>query len=158
MPINTKESYIEIGTSVNADNTLNKVLQLPCPIELPSSNEFLVDAGRNANAVMTIEQIGRTQYTMQLKWAKLTNKKWWEINRWFEDFTYIDIFVKYFSHTEGKVKIHKFYRGNIDKGNPSSTTEIMNGYVVPTHYTDCGFSIIDIGEENVIIVSEMAVV
>ena len=58
MPINTKESYIEIGTSVNADNTLNNVLQLPCPIELPSSNEFLVDAGRNAYGVMMIEQIG----------------------------------------------------------------------------------------------------
>ena len=56
------------------------------------------------------------------------------------------------------VKIHKFYRGNIDKGNPSNTTEVMNGYVVPTHYTGCGFSLIDIGEENVIIVSEMAVI
>ena len=157
MPINTQESYIEIGTSVNADYTLNNVLQLPCPIELPSSNEFLVDAGRNADGVMMIEQLGRTQYKMQLKWAKLTNKKWWEINRWFENFTYIDIFVKYFSHTEGKVKIHKFYRGNIEKGNPSSTTEIINGYTVPTHYYNCGFSLIDIGEENVIIVSEMAV-
>jgi hypothetical protein len=40
---------------------------------------------------------------------------------------------------------------------PSSTTETLNGYTVPTHYYDCGFSIIDIGEENVIIVSEMAV-
>lgn len=158
MPINTKESYIEIGTSVNADNTLNNVLQLPCPIELPSSNEFLVDAGRNASGVMMIEQIGRTQHKMELKWARLTNKKWWEINRWFEDFTYIEIFVKYFSHTEGKVKIHKFYRGNITSATPSSTTEIINGYTVPTHYYNCGFSLIDIGEENVIIVSEMAVV
>lgn len=157
MPINTKESYIEIGTSVNADNTLNNVLQLPCPIELPSSNEFLVDAGRNANGVMMIEQIGRTQYTMQLKWASLTNKKWWGINRWFDSFGYV-FYVKYFSHTDGMVKIHKFYRGNIDKGNPSSTTEVLNGYVVPTHYNGCGFSIIDIGDENVIIVSEMAVI
>ena len=75
MPINTKESYIEIGTSVNDDYTLNNVLQLPCPIELPSSNEFLVDAIQNANGVMMIEQIGRTQYTMQLKWQRLINKK-----------------------------------------------------------------------------------
>jgi hypothetical protein len=157
MPINTRESYIEIGTSVNADYTLNNVLQLPCPIELPSSNEFIVDGGRNANGVMMIEEIGRTQYTMQMKWAKLTNKKWWEINRWFQNFGYV-FYVKYFSHTDGMVKIHKFYRGNIDKGNPSNTTEVMNGYVVPTHYTGCGFSLIDIGEENVIIVSEMAVI
>ena len=157
MPINTKESYIEIGTSVNANNTLNNVLQLPCPIELPSSNDFFASIEPNANGASMIEQIGRTQYTMQLKWQRLTNKKWWEINRWFDSFGYV-FYVKYFSHTDGMVKIHKFYRGDIDKGNPSSTTEVMNGYVVPTHYNGCGFSIIDIGEENVIIVSEMAVV
>ena len=93
---------------------------------------------------------------MELKWASLMNNKWWEINRWFEDFGYV-FYVKYFSHTDGMVKIHKFYRGNIEKGNPSSTTEVLNGYAVPTHYSGCGFSIIDIGEENVIIVSEMAV-
>lgn len=157
MPINTRESYIEIGTSVNEDYTLNNVLQLPCPIELPSSNEFFVDAGRNASGVLMIEQIGRTQYTMQFKWARLKNKKWWEINRWFQDFGYV-FYVKYFSHTDGMVKIQRFYRGNIEKGNPSSTTEVMKGYTVPTHYIGCGFSLIDIGEKNVIIISEMAVV
>lgn len=156
MPINTKESYIEIGTSVNSDNTLNNVLQLPCPIELPSSNEFLVDAGRGADGVMLIEQIGRTQYTMQLKWGRLTNKKWWEINRWFDTYGYV-FYMKYFSHTEGRVKIHRFYRGNIEKGTPSSTTETIQGYAVPTHYSGCGFSIIDIGDDDVIIENEMAV-
>lgn len=156
MPINTKESYIEIGTSVNANNTLNNVLKLPCPIELPSTNEFLVDAGRNANAVMMIEQLGRTQYKTEISWKKLTNKKWWEINRWFNTFGYV-FYMKYFSHTDGAVKIHRFYRGNQTSAMPSSTTETLNGYTVPTHYYDCGFSIIDIGEENVIIVSEMAV-
>ena len=100
MPINTKESYIEIGTSVNANNTLNNVLKLPCPIELPSTNEFLVDAGRNANAVMMIEQLGRTQYKTEISWKKLTNKKWWEINRWFNTFGYV-FYMKYFSHTDG---------------------------------------------------------
>ena len=99
MPINTKESYIEIGTSVNADNTLNNVLQLPCPIELPSSNDFFASIEPNANGASMIEQIGRTQYTMQLKWAKLTNKKWWEINRWFDNFGYV-FYVKYCSHTD----------------------------------------------------------
>ena len=157
MPINTKESYIEIGTSVNDAYTLNNVLQLPCPIELPSSNEFLVDAGRNADGVMMIEQIGRTQYTMQMKWTKLTNKKWWEINRWFDTYGYV-FYMKYFSHTDGKVKIQQFYRGNIEKGIPSPQTEIMNGYAVPKKYSGCGFNVIDIGADDVIIISEMAVV
>ena len=156
MPINTRESYIEIGTSVNADNTLNNVLQLPVPVELPSSMEYLADANRNANGVMMIQQIGRSQMTMSIKWASLPNKKWWEINRWFDEFGYV-FYMKYFSHTDGKVKIQQFYRGNIEKGIPSPDTEIINGYAVPKKYKGCGFNVIDIGEETVIIISEMAV-
>lgn len=156
MPINTRESYIEIGTSINPDNTLNNVLRLPVPVELPSSAEFLADAGRNADGVMLIQQIGRTQTVMSIKWASLPNKKWWEINRWFDTHGYV-FYMKYFSHIDGKVKIHKFYRGNIEKGIPSSNTEIMNGYAVPKTYSGCGFSIIDIGEKDVIIIDEMAV-
>jgi hypothetical protein len=153
MPINTKESYIEIGTGVSGTNLLN-TLQLPCPVELPSSNEFLVDAGRNADGTMLIEYVGRTQYTTQLKWARLKNTEWWKINRWFENYGYV-FYMKYFSHTEGKVKIQRFYRGNIEKANPSSTTEVKNGITVPTHYYNCGFSIIDMGESDVITVSEV---
>ncbi len=156
MPINTTESYIEIGTSFNADNTLNNVLQLPAPIELPSSNEFMAEAERNAGGTMMIQQIGRTQYTTQIKFKKLKNSKWWEINRWFETYGYV-FYMKYFSHTDGKVKIQRFYRGNTDKGAPSTTTEIINGYAVPTHYSGCGFSIIDMGEDEVITISEMRV-
>ena len=74
MPINTKESYIEIGTGLNSDNTLKNSLQLPAPVELPSTNEFLVDAWRNAYGAAAIQQIGRTQYKTEIKWAKLENK------------------------------------------------------------------------------------
>ena len=153
MPINTKESYIEIGTGVSGNELLN-TLRLPAPVELPSSNEFLVDAGRNANGTMMIEYVGRTQYTTQIKFARLKNTDWWEINRWFDTYGYV-FYMKYFSHTEGKVKIQRFYRGNIEKANPSSTTEIRNGVVVPTHYYNCGFSLIDMGESDVITVSEV---
>ena len=156
MPINTRESYIEIGTSVNADNTLNNVLQLPVPVELPSSMEFLAEANRSANGVMTIQQIGRSQTTMSIKWAYLPNKKWWEINRWFDTYGYV-FYMKYFSHTEGRVKIHRFYRGNVDKGVPSTKTEVIDGYTVPQKYHGCGFSVIDMGEFDVITVHEMAV-
>lgn len=154
MPINTRESYIEIGTSVNGDNTLNNVLQLPVPIELPSSNEFLVDGGRNANGSMVIQQVGRTQYTMNIKWASLPNKKWWEINRWFEEHGYV-FYMKFFSHTDGKIKIQRFYRGNIEKGVPSPKTEMLRGYLVPQKYLGCGFSIIDMGENNVIEIGDL---
>ena len=157
MPINTRESYIEIGTNVNTDYSLENVLQLPAPIELPTTNEFMAEAERNADVTMLIQQIGRTQYTSQIKWHSLKNKKWWEINRWFDAYGYV-FYMKYFSHTDGKVKIQRFYRGNIEKGIPSSITETMNGYAVPTKYSGCGFSIIDMGEDEVIVIQEMAVI
>lgn len=156
MRINTKENYIEIGTSVNADNSLNDILRLPAPTELPSSNEFLADAERNANGTMSIQQIGRTQYTTSIKWTRLDRNKWWEINRWFEEYGYV-FYMKYFSHTDGRVKIHQFYRGNIDKGEPSHDTELVRDYNVPIYYKNCGFSLIDIGQDDVIIVEELGV-
>ena len=149
MSINTRESYIVLGTSVNNDNSLANPLELPAPIELPSSNEFMADASRNANGTMIIQQVGRSQYTTQIKWGNLQNRKWWEINRWFDTYGYV-FYMKYFSHTDGKVKIQKFYRGNIEKGIPSSNTEILGGLAVPKTYKECGFSIIDMGEDDVI--------
>ena len=153
MPINTKESYIEIGTGVSGTNLLN-TLQLPVPNELPSGNAFLYEKYESAVGSLMIEERGRTQYTTQIKWSRLKNTDWWKINRWFDNYGYV-FYMKYFSHTEGKVKIQRFYRGNIDKANPSSTTEVRNGVVVPTHYYNCGFSLIDMGESDVITVSEV---
>lgn len=157
MSINTKENYIEIGSSVNTDGTLNNVLILPAPNGLPFSPEFMAEAERNADGSMMIQQIGRTQYTTQIKWSSLPNKKWWAINRWFETYGYV-FYMKYFNHADGKVKIHSFYRGNIEKGTPSSITEIMNGYRVPIKYKDCGFSIIDMGESDITTIAEMTVI
>lgn len=156
MSINTRESYIEIGTTVNSDYTLNNLLQLPVPTELPSSNEFMAEANRNANGVIMIQQIGRTQYTFSIRWGNLPAKKWWEINRWFETYGYV-FYMKYFSHTDGKIKIQQFYRGNTEQGIPSPNTEVIDGYVVPKTYSGCGFNVIDVGADDVVVVHEMAV-
>lgn len=156
MSINTKESYIEIGTSVNDDNTLENVLRLPAPNELPSGNEFIVDGGRNAVGVMFIEQVGRTQYTTGIKWESLPSRKWWEINRWFESYGYV-FYMKYFSHTEGRVKIHRFYRGNVEKGEPAGPVEIVGGYAIPSRYKGCGFNVIDMGEDDVSLIYEVSI-
>lgn len=159
MSINTRECYIEIGTDIVSADMLTPLVNslcLPVPIELPTSNEFLVDAARNANGTMTIQEIGRTQYTSNIKWSSLDNKTWWKINRWFQENGYV-FYMRYFSHTEGRVKIHRFYRGNIDKGAPSSVTEILNGIAVPKYYMGVGFSIIDMGEDEVYTISEIEV-
>ena len=60
--INTKESYIELGTRLNIDNTLSGAIQLPAPHSLPSSNQFLVQAERNMNGPIQIQRVGRTQF------------------------------------------------------------------------------------------------
>lgn len=156
MSINTRESYIVLGTSINADNTLANALILPVPVELPSSNEFMADAQRNADGTMIIQQIGRTQYTTQIKWGNLKAEKWWEINRWFETYGYV-FYMKYFSHTDGKVKIQRFYRGNIEKGTPTGT-QTKDGLTVPRFYNGCGFSIIDMGEDDVTVIQTLAVI
>lgn len=151
-----KESYIVFGTAVNEDYSLQDALYLPAPHKLPSSNQFMVEAERNANGMMMIQQVGRTQHKAEFKWEFLKNTKWWELNRWLDYHGYV-FYAKYFNHSEGRVKIQRFYRGNVTNATPSSNTEIINGYTVPTRYHDCGFSVIDMGEDRIITVAEMAV-
>lgn len=156
MPINTREDYIEIGTSVNADKSLNNLLLIPVPNSQPFSNEFIAEAERNANGTMIIQQIGRTQHKMSLELGTLKNTKWWEINRWFETYGYV-FYMKFFDNSVGRVKVQRFYRGNINQAEPNGETEIINGYTVPKKYKNCGFSIIDMGENDVKIISEMGI-
>ena len=160
MPINTREEYIEIGTKVINDAAGNKILanslKLPAPTTMPASDEFLADAERNANGTMIAQQVGRTQYTTEIGWMKLRNKKFWELNRWFREYGYF-FYLKYFSHTDGKVKIHRFYRGNMNKVNVGGEQEIIDNISVPMYYKDVSFSLIDMGEDEVYILQELAV-
>lgn len=151
MPINTKEDYIEIGTMLFEDGSLDNLLVLPAPTELPSSNEFLADANRNAIGTMVLQQIGRTQYKTEISWASLDSEKWWEINRWFETFGYV-FYMKYFSHTMGRIVVQRFYRGNVKSGTPSTKQKEIDGFLVPRKYHEVGFSVIDMGEDDVTIV------
>ena len=150
MPINTKENYVEIGTMLFEDGSLDNLLVLPAPTELPSSNEFLADANRIATGTMVIQQIGRTQYKTEISWSALDSKKWWEINRWFEKHGYV-FYMKHFSHTMGRVVVQRFYRGNVKAGTPSTNQKNVDGFLVPQKYHGVGFSIIDMGEEDVTI-------
>lgn len=146
--VNNKDSYIELGVTLNLDNTLGGAIQLPAPHSLPSSNQFLVQAERNMNGTMLIQMVGRSQYTTEIKWDFLRNKTWWKINRWLDSCGYV-FYMKFFNHATGKIQVQRFYRGNITNATPSSTTEIIDGVVVPKYYHDCGFSVIDMGEANV---------
>jgi hypothetical protein len=160
MPINTREEYIEIGTSIIDDvaggKTLANSLKLPVPTTFSTSDEFLADASRNSVGTMIAQQIGRTQSTGEIGWMKMRNKTFWELNRWFRDYGYF-FYLKYFSHTDGKVKIHRFYRGNMGKVNVGGEQETIDNIRVPMYYRDVKYSLIDMGEEEVYVLQELAV-
>ena len=150
MPINTRASYIELGTAVNADYTLANSLSLPAPNELAARDEFSADAERNANNTMILQQVGRMQYVPQFTWNTLKNEVWWNLNRWLRDYGVV-FYVKQFKHTTGEIIISRHYRGNMNKASASKTTEVKNGIVVPTHYLNCSVNLIDMGEDDVTI-------
>jgi hypothetical protein len=160
MPINTREEYIEIGTKVIRDAAGNKILanslKLPVPTTLSVADEFLADASRNSNATMIAQQVGRTQSAGEIGWMKLRNKKFWELNRWFRDFGYF-FYLKYFSHTDGKVKIHRFYRGNMNRVKVGGEQETIDNIRVPMYYRDISYGLIDMGEDEVYVLQELAV-
>lgn len=158
MPIdvNKRESYIIIGNGVSGTNLTNP-LHLPVPTTLPFSDEFLVDAERSAaTGALIAQQIGRKQYKSEIGWAFMDNRTMWGMNRWFETFGYF-FYMKYFSHSDGKIKIHRFYRGNAKQATPGTEQETIDGVVVPRKYFDVGYSVIDMGEQNVIIVQTLGI-
>ena len=154
MPINTRASYIELGTSVNSDNTLANSLSLRAPNELQASDEFSADAERNANNTMILQQVGRMQYVPQFSWTVLKNVEWWRLNRWFKTYGVV-FYVKQFKHTTGEITISRHYRGNMGKASASKTTEVLNGIVVPTHYLNCSVNLIDMGEADVRVIGSV---
>lgn len=156
MPINTRTSYIELGTAVNSDNSLVNSLSLPAPNELQASDEFSADAERNANNTMILQQVGRTQYVPQFSWNTLKNIEWWRLNRWLRNYGVV-FYVKQFKHTTGEIIISRHYRGNMGKASASKTTEVLNGIVVPTHYLNCSIDLIDMGEDDVKVIGSVTI-
>lgn len=157
MDINTKNSYIVIGTAVNADNSLVNALELPAPNTLPITDQYLADASRSATGVMTLQQIGRAMITSKMTWASMKNTTFWRMNRWFESYGYV-FYMKYFDHITGRLKIHKFYKGFSDNVNPGENQEIRNGLSVPTSYKNVVLSVIDIGDNDVKVLQEVSLI
>ena len=154
MSVNTSESYIEIGTGYDSEFNLTNSLVLPVQHEAPFATEYFADAGRNSVGTMLLQQIGRDQYRSRIAWAKMKNTTYWKMNRWFEMFGYV-FYAKYFNHTTGKVQIKRFYKGSPGEATPSTTQEIINGVSVPKTYHNVELSLIDMGEDDVITLSEV---
>ena len=154
--VNTRESYVEIGTSFDENYNLINSLKLPVPHALPFTSEFLVDAGRNSEGTMILQQIGRGQNTEKYTLDKISNRKFWEINRWFDEYGYV-FYMKFFNHSVGKIQIVRFYRSGTLSGEPSTLQQVIDGVSVPSYYTNVTMSLIDMGEDEVITVKEIPI-
>ena len=99
----------------------------------------LVNSGRNANAVVTAQKIGRDQDKTQLDWTYLDKEEWEKLLRFFDKNFYF-IFT-YYSPVAGH-KISRIFYVSDRTYRPFDID--ANGE--PTAYTDCSLSVVDTGE------------
>lgn len=99
----------------------------------------VVDAGRDANGAVVAQRVGRDQYKIDgLEWSWLTAEQWSKIlsilNAFFVNVTFID-------PVTNKKKTLKMYVGD-----RTAEPYWVDGNGKPTHYRDCKFNLIDVGE------------
>lgn len=99
----------------------------------------LVNSGRNANAVVTAQKIGRDQDKSELAWNYL-DKETWEKMVQFWDRNFFFTFT-YYSPVAGTKISRKCYIGD-RTWKPFDVT--ADG--IPTAYIDCAANVIDTGE------------
>jgi len=122
-------SYVKVGNTV-----------LP-PISVSSGGQTIatvVNSGRNANAVIVAQKLGRDQSKLELKWNYLTDSEWSAIltlfdNNWAGNVTYYDM-------QKNKKITRKMYVGD-RKARPY---EMAGGN--PSSWLECTLNLIDTGK------------
>lgn len=117
------------------------VIWLPNPDNTSGKGTIatLVNSGRNANAVVTAQKIGRDQDKTEMKWNYLDKATWeklvafWDVNFFFN--------FSYYSPVSGKKITRKCYIGD-RTWRPFDVDSNGN----PTAYQDCAANVIDTGE------------
>lgn len=147
MPINTKPGYVEIGTSVQSGDdgwVLSNSLWIPAPQTIPSGDKRRVQTDNTAAGTVVAQEIGDTTYISTFSWDFIKARDYWRINRWFRDHGYF-FYMRYFSHTDGAVKIRKFYREDGKEATPGAMQEVIDGITVPAYYKNFNFRVRDFG-------------
>lgn len=114
---------------------------LPNPDNPDAENiiSTLVNSGRNANAIVTAQKIGRDQEKTSMAWKFLNKDEWEELLRFWDKNFFFNF--TYYSRVEGRRITRKFYIGDrkdkpFDIG-PDGT---------PIAYCDCTANVVDTGE------------
>ena len=115
-------------------------IELPCPstgLEIVLSDA--VNSGRNANAEVIAEKVGKTNIKYNnLKWAWLTKDEWYQICSLFSNFF---VMAKVWNPAKNDFEIIKMYPGD-------RTAEVYwleEDGVTPKNFKDCKVNIIDCG-------------
>ncbi len=104
----------------------------------PQTIATVVNSGRNANAVVVGQKIGRDQSKIELKWSYLTANQWSEILTLFENSFFND--VTYFDMQKNKKITRKMYV-NDRKARPF---KMADGN--PSAWLECSLNLIDTGK------------
>jgi hypothetical protein len=116
-------------------------IQLPNPDTESGKNLIatLVNSGRNANAVVVAQKIGRDQEKTELSWNYLEKDEWEKLLRfWDKNFFFT---FTYYSRVEGRKISRKFYIGD-----RSDRPKDIDSNGIPTAYLDCVANVVDTGE------------
>lgn len=120
-----------------------QVLVLPNPNMNDSGNNLiatLVNSGRNANAVVTAQKIGRDQEKTELTWSFLPKDVWEAMLKFWDENFFFNF--TYYSRVQQNRITRKFYIGD-RSDRPFALA--ADGYT-PIAYVDCVANVIDTGE------------
>lgn len=117
------------------------VIDIPNPDKASGSNLIatLVNSGRNANAVVVAQKIGRDQDKTEMQWNYLPKDIWEQMIRFWDQNFFFNF--TYYSRVAGTKITRKCYIG--DRTDKAFDVD-ANG--VPTAYVECSANVIDTGE------------
>lgn len=116
-------------------------IQLPNP-DMDSAKNIIatmVNSGRNANAVVVAQKIGRDQEKTELKWNYLEKDLWEEMLRFWDQHFFFNF--TYYSRVDGVKITRKFYISD-----RTDRPKAIDANGIPTGYVDCTASVVDTGE------------
>ena len=117
-----------------------EIIEIPNPDQNSAKNiiETLVNSGRNADAVVVAQKIGRDQEKTEMSWNYLPKEDWEKMLRFWDTNFFFNF--TYYSRVAGTKITRKFYIGD-----RSDTPYNVDASGIPTAYVDCTANVVDTG-------------